>query len=219
MRQRGPRDPRAAVAAVRIFLRVALTGPIAAGSAASDTGAPPQRAMACVACHGERGNSRDPTVPSLAGQQRAYIVLQLVQYREQRRKDPRMSPFAEDLSDADIEELADYYAQQKPSAPRRPADPATIAAGRKVAQANHCGSCHMADLTGQKHVPRLVGLPYEYLVKEMRAFKQQTRAELDGSMTMAAQPLSAREIEDVAGYIASLPADPRSGAGRAPPRR
>jgi cytochrome c553 len=219
MRERGPSDPRAGVAAVRILLCVALASLFAPGTAAPGAGVPPQKVHACVACHGEGGNSRDPTVPSLAGQQRAYIVLQLVQYREQRRQDPRMSPFAEGLSDADVEELADYYAEQKPLASRRPADPATITAGRKVAQANHCGSCHLPDLTGQRHVPRLVGLSYEYLLEEMRAFKEQTRAELDGSMTMAAQPLSAREIEDLAGYIASLPADPRSVSGRAPPRR
>ena len=120
-----------------------------------------------------------------------------------------MSPVAEKLSDAEIRELAAYYAALPPFASRRAADPARAAAGKKLSDAQHCGSCHLADLSGQKHIPRLVGQQHEYLLKEMRAFKDQTRADLDGSMTMAAQPLSPRDIEDVAEYISSLaPAAP-----------
>jgi hypothetical protein len=36
------------------------------------------------------------------------------------------------------------------------------------------------------------------------AFKDQTRADIDGSMTTAAQPLSQQDIENVAHYIANL---------------
>ena len=193
---------------------IALLALLAAVAAPAAAPPAPARAQACAACHGEAGRSKDPAVPSLAGQQRAYLSLQLVQYREQRRRDPRMSPLAQDLSDAEIEELAAYYAAQRPAAGRRAAAPPQLDSGRKVLDANHCGSCHMPDLGGQRHVPRLAGLHYEYLVKEMRAFKAQTRADLDGSMTMVAQPLSGREIEDVAAYIASLPAEP-GGEGRA----
>ncbi len=187
-----------------------------AGAAAASA---PARVEACAGCHGVAGRSRDPAVPSLAGQRRAYLALQLVQYREERRQDARMTPFAQDLSDPDVEELAAYYAAQRPARGGRAAAPAKLAAGRKVAEANHCGSCHLPDFTGQEHVPRLAGLGYAYLLEQMRAFKAQTRAELDGSMTMAAQPLSAREIEDVAAYVASLPADPRAASGGAARRR
>jgi cytochrome c553 len=198
---------------------LALATALCAGAAAAGPPAPP-RAEACAECHGAAGDPRDPAVPSLAGQQRAYLSLQLVQYREQRREDAQMSPFAQDLSDAEIEELAAFYAAQRPRGGLRPIAPAKIAAGRRVMRANHCDSCHLPDLTGQRHVPRLAGLHYEYLLKEMRRFKAQTRADLDGSMTMAAQTLSEQDIEDVVAYIASLPAEPpaaRPGAGR--PRR
>ncbi|MFL5390346.1 MAG: c-type cytochrome, partial [Myxococcales bacterium] len=97
-----------------------------------------------------------------------------------------------------------YSATLPPCAARRDAEPARVAAGKKVSDAQHCGSCHLPDLSGQKHIPRLVGQQHEYVLKEMRAFKDQTRADLDGSMTMAAQPLSPRDVEDVAEYISSL---------------
>jgi cytochrome c553 len=206
-----------------IALLALLAG--AAGGAPAATPAPapaaPARAEACASCHGPDGNSRDPAVPSLAGQQAAYLSLQLVQYREDRRQDDRMSPFAKDLSDADVEALAAWYAARRPKGGGRALAPAKAAAGRKVAEANHCGSCHMPDLGGQRHVPRLAGQHYEYLLQQMRGFKAQTRAELDGSMTMAAQALSARDIEDVVAWIASLPAVPpgaAAGDGRAPGR-
>jgi cytochrome c553 len=164
----------------------------------------PKAAETCTTCHGADGRSADPRIPSLAGQQAIYLSLQLVQYREQRRKDLQMSPIAEKLSDAEIRELAAYYAALAPFASRRTVDPARAAAGKKVSDAQHCGSCHLPDLSGQKHVPRLVGQQHDYVLKEMRAFKDQTRADLDGSMTMAAQPLSPRDIEDLAEYISSL---------------
>jgi cytochrome c553 len=196
---------------------IALVALLAAAAAAAQA---PPKAAGCADCHGATGNSKDPAVPSIAGQQRAYLSIQLVQFRDERRKDPQMSPAAQDLSDAEIEELAEYYAAQRPTGRSQKASPARLAAGRKVVEANHCGSCHMPDLGGQQHVPRLAGLHSEYLLKEMRAFKAQTRAELDGSMTMAAQALSPRDIEDVVAYIASLPALPGgAGAGAAPPRR
>jgi cytochrome c553 len=199
---------------------IALLALVTAMGAAAAGAPAPARAATCADCHGLSGNSRDPAVPSLAGQQPAYLSLQLVQYRERRRQDERMSPFAQALTDAEIEELAAYYAAQPPSGGGRPIAPGKLASGRKVAEANHCGSCHMPDLTGQRHVPRLAGLHYDYLIREMRAFKAQTRADLDGSMTMAAQPLSAQDIEDVVAYVASLPAIPRPASeGAARPAR
>jgi cytochrome c553 len=190
---------------LRALVVAALFAPRPAAGAA-DAAAARAKADVCAKCHGADGTSSDPAIPSLAGQKEEYLAMQLVQYREHRRKSAQMAPFAEGLSDADVEELAKYYAAQRPFASRRGGDAAKVAAGKKVAEANHCGSCHLPDLSGQKHVPRLVGQNYAYLLEQMRGFKDQTRADIDGSMSMAAQPLSAREIEEVSEYVASLPA-------------
>jgi len=53
-------------------------------------------------------------------------------------------------------------------------------------------------------VPRLTGLSYHYLVRQLRSFKAQQRAELDGNMTSSAQPLNDRDIENLAQYIAAI---------------
>ena len=115
-----------------------------------------------------------------------------------------MSPIAVNLSDADMADLAAYYAAQRPQ--RRPAatDPAKVAVGRRLADDHHCTSCHRPGLIGQQQVPRLAGQDFAYLLKLLRGFKAQTAGDLDGTMTMAVQPLSEEDIENLAHYIANL---------------
>jgi cytochrome c553 len=140
----------------------------------------------------------------LAGQAPLYTYYQLLQFREGQRVDPQMSPFATGLSDADMQDIAAYFAAQIPTAPPNPGDPMKLEAGRTLVRAHHCDSCHMPGLVGQQHIPRLAGQSYEYLLKQLRAYKAQTRTDLDGSMTMAAQPLSAEDIESLAYYISHV---------------
>ena len=163
-----------------------------------------RKAEVCVACHGQGGNATLPGVPSLAGQPALHTFLQLVQFREKRRSDSQMSPFAEKLSNRDMQDIGAYFAAQKPAAPAFQADAAKAAAGRKLLEAHHCGSCHMPDLSGQQQVPRLAGQNYEYLVKHMRGLKDGSRRDIDGTMASAAQALSDQDIVNLAHYLAGM---------------
>lgn len=187
-----------AAAAALFFLAAA------APAQGADAKAGEAKAQACAACHGPGGNSPDPTVPSLAGQPPLYVLYQLIQFREERRRDARMSPFAAKLSDADMKDIAAYFTAQMPAAPALAPDPAKVAAGKAVVQAQHCGSCHMPDFSGQQHIARLAGQHYAYLVKELRGFKSGERPDIDGTMASAAQPLTEADIDNVAHYLASL---------------
>ena len=101
-----------------------------------------RKAEVCAPCHGENGNSTIPTTPSLAGQQPLYLYYQLIQFREERRKDPQMSPFAANLSDADMQDIAAYFAAQKPVASQSgEADAQKVAAGKSASEVHHCTSC------------------------------------------------------------------------------
>jgi len=75
-----------------------------------DVGAGKARASACVACHGANGVSSNPAWPSLAGQHRDYLVAALAAYKNGSRKNDMMAGIAKDLSDADVQALAGYYA-------------------------------------------------------------------------------------------------------------
>ena len=63
----------------------------------------------CAACHGPIGISMRPDVPHLAGQPRFYLVEQLKNYRDGKRKNETMALIAKPLSDQEIDNLAKWY--------------------------------------------------------------------------------------------------------------
>lgn len=73
-----------------------------------------QKSLQCVACHGMAGVSPNPTFPHLAGQNGAYLAMQLERFRSGERYHPLMTPVAQALSDQDIEDLAAYYSTLRP---------------------------------------------------------------------------------------------------------
>jgi cytochrome c553 len=83
---------------------VATAGDAAAGKAKS---------AVCAGCHGANGVSAAPIYPNLAGQKEAYLVAQLKAFRDGTRANAIMAPMAKPLSDADIDNLAAYYAGLK----------------------------------------------------------------------------------------------------------
>ena len=163
-----------------------------------------QKAQVCAACHGADGNSPSSTVPSLAGQPRQFIVTALYMYREGRRKNALMSPFAEKLSNADFNDLAAYYSSLKMAPPGRTTTPEKMAQGKAISEKNNCVACHTATLVGQQQMPRLAGQHYDYLLDQLKQFKASTRGDMDGTMTSAAQGLSPADIEILAEYMSAL---------------
>lgn len=79
---------------------------------AADAAAGKTLAKNCAACHGDTGIASNPAWPSLAGQQPGFLVNALKAFRAGLRKDPMMSGVTRGLSDADIANLAAYYAGQ-----------------------------------------------------------------------------------------------------------
>ena len=71
---------------------------------------PPTKANQCFACHGVKGVSLNPEFPSLAGQNKKYLIQQLNAFKNGDRKSPVMKPMASGLSDKDIDAVAGYFA-------------------------------------------------------------------------------------------------------------
>ena len=61
----------------------------------------------CAACHGEDGQSKDPKIPHIGGQPKLFVMYQLFFYREGRRKNPEMNTIAKELSDAELDAIAE----------------------------------------------------------------------------------------------------------------
>jgi cytochrome c553 len=143
-------------------------------------------------------------VPSLAGQPKQFITTQLVMFREGRRLNPAMNAITASFSNAEINALGGYYAAQALVPAQAAQDAALAQAARARTEALNCVQCHGAALKGQQHIPRLAGQQPAYLRAQLQGFKAQTRFDMDGNMTSAAQALTAEDIESLPVYLSAL---------------
>ncbi|NOR19641.1 MAG: c-type cytochrome [Xanthomonadales bacterium] len=81
--------------------------------AAGDAAEGQNKSAVCHACHGADGKSTQPIYPNLGGQQQNYLSKALHDFRDGGRQDPVMNGFAASLSDADIEDIAAWYASRQ----------------------------------------------------------------------------------------------------------
>lgn len=100
---RFPRRPAAG-----LILAAALAMAVPAHAADPAQG----RALAgtCRVCHGLDGQGTAPNIPNIGGQSAEYLTKQLHDFREGRRADDQMSIIASGLTDAQIADLAAWYA-------------------------------------------------------------------------------------------------------------
>lgn len=189
-----------------VVVLLVLVWPAVSPVGAQDLEAGRRKAEPCVACHGADGNATLVGTPSLAAQPAWFTHWTLIKFRDGRRKDPVMSPFATNLTDADMADLSAYYAAQPARRREQAVDAAKAAAGRELLSRHQCTSCHRPDLSGQSQVPRVAGQDLQYLLKLLRAYKAQTAGDLEGLMTQAAQALSDADIENLAHAMAMWPA-------------
>ena len=180
-----PHSPKIAAAMVKV------TGNAAAGK---------QKAADCAGCHGDAGISPNDTWPSLAGQNAAYLVRILSAYKSGDQKDVAMTPLAQALSNADIQNLATYFAGLNCKAPKGEKAAGDVAAGKALAK--NCVACHGETGIGSNAAwPRIAGQQSGYLVNVLKAFKAGLRK--DPMMAGVSRGLSDTDIADLAAYYAA----------------
>ncbi|MCZ4370643.1 cytochrome c [Vibrio diazotrophicus] len=91
-------------------------GLLAGNAVAGDVAAGKAKSAVCAACHGADGIAVIPGYPNLKGQSEQYIVSSIKAYKAGQRTGglaPVMQAQASMLNDADIANLAAYYASLK----------------------------------------------------------------------------------------------------------
>ena len=88
-----------------------VTSPFA--QAAGDITAGRAVMVKCQSCHGKDGLARVPYAPNIAGQKQDYLFWSLMDYKGGVRKNRMMLVVAKSLSDADMANVAAYYAAIK----------------------------------------------------------------------------------------------------------
>ena len=167
---------------------------------------PADRIALCESCHGAAGNSTIALTPSIAGQPVTFLENQLIFFREELRRAPVMTALMKGATDTEITSLARHFSRQevKPGTPSA-ADAATIAKGREIAAAQHCGQCHLPNYRGRDQIPRLAGQREDYLVFEMAAYRDGKRTGADTTMAGVLHGMSDGDIRALAAFLARLP--------------
>ena len=159
----------------------------------------------CLACHGEKGQSATPEVPSLGAQPAFYVMVQLIMFRERMRVFEPMNGMTKGLSDDDVHRMAEAIAQLPPPLPAaQPPDPGRLERARALIQQHRCNFCHNQDFSGEQGVPRLAGQREDYLVKALREYKSNARRGYDAAMADVLYPLTDADILDLAHFLARL---------------
>jgi len=226
--------------------------------------------MACAYCHTPTGQGR-PENSALAGLPEAYIKEQLADFRSGKRQPTgpevylpswNMMRIAKAMTDAEIEESARYFAQQKlkrrqyvieslriPRAERAAwiyeevpgtedledrllevtnelvrherrddrleytayVPPGSIGRGKRLVvtgdggKTQPCATCHLANLKGTDKIPPIAGRQPTYLLRQLVAFRNGTRAgDAASQMAPVVEKLTLNDMIDVAAYLGSL---------------
>ncbi len=167
-------------------------------------------AAGCAGCHGEIGISKTAGIPSLVGQEPKYLVAAMEAYKGGQRKNGIMKDMIAPVADANLNNIALFYALQKPARAK------TAAAGSPTAGqalAAGCAGCHGArGVSGNPATPSLAGQDAQYLAAALHGYQDGSRS--DATMKGLAAGLEDAAITNLAAYYASL--QPQQPAVRKP---
>jgi len=204
-------SPEAAAVAPAFKLSdVVLTSTTFAHPSQESIGRGATLAQQCAICHGPTGVSRADS-PNLAGQYAGVVYKELMDFKTGARSNAVMTPFAANLNDRDMRDLAAYYAYL----PRLPAYhperevplPKIVINGAPVRGIAPCGSCH-GSLANKPGSPWLEGQPAAYMEEQLKAFASGARHnDISQQMRNIARAMTAEEITQAATYFASRPPD------------
>jgi cytochrome c553 len=193
----------------KILAALALGLGIATSAVAQD--AKTIAATVCAACHGEDGNSLVPMFPKIAGLQESYIVKQLRDFKDGRRKSDIMAPVVAALKPEDFLALATYFSvqQMKPgeAADKKLADLGKLVFfdGNEDSGLPACIGCHQAKGAGHLIYPRIGGQHATYVTQQLKSFAAGDRSnDVSRFMRVVAKRMTEEEIDAVAAYLADL---------------
>jgi len=135
---------------------------------------PEELSSTCLGCHGvESYNNIYPTykVPKLGNQHKEYIISALNAYKSGERSHPTMKAHAANLSDLDIEKIADYFSSYK-------SDEKLIknSSIKMIDEANSCVGCHGVDGNSMAPTfPKIGGQYEDYLYYSLKSYKNGNR--------------------------------------------
>lgn len=216
-----------------VFLPADLTGVNLARAQSRESGASawtydPENAReileTCAGCHGRNGRGgKGGEYPRLAGLDEAYIARQIQGFKDRRRINLPMLPYAteRELPPDDVRDIARLFSQMElpTRMPELPPDATAfermrasldvfniprvegdVVRGGEVYEEN-CSDCHGDEGWGDEGVPQLAGQYTEYLRRQIGKFRKGERENED--MEGVLDDLTPADLEDIFAYLAS----------------
>ena len=171
----------------------------------------------CAVCHGEYGEVSNNVIPNILGQYKGYMLTQMQAFLSDDPKSARggiagslKRSILLDLTVQDIKDIVDYlgtidYKIVGASKEEAEARGELAANGWWLANFAGCGNCHGDDFQGLRvrnpgtglldpdigdpFTPKLVGLKYEYLIRQLQAYQYGRRAGGMSAMKHVMAPL------------------------------
>lgn len=171
--------------------------------------APPASVETCAECHGTDGMGQgSANVPIIAGIPAGHIEQAIYAYVDGARlcvREPRMCETVAALSDAEVMEVAGYYAAQERGSNREEFDQDLATEGELLHQ-QHCAHCHLPP--DHKDVAHAVGYPLhgqrsEYLRYAIEAYFAGDRESLVEAMEVQVRSLHAGDLGALVNYYSS----------------
>lgn len=190
-------------------IAIAQDGDVERGQAAAAT---------CTACHQANGSGMNipggESWPRLAGLEANYIAKQLHDFKEGRRQNATMAPFANMLNDQQILDVSAFYSQLPITASQggEEADEGLLSRGEQLANQGDwnayivsCKSCHGPGGQGVGEVfPGIASQHAGYIRDQLTAWKQGVRSnDPQNLMGAIAQRMSEEDIQAVSAWYAT----------------
>ncbi|MDU7587787.1 MAG: c-type cytochrome [Acidovorax sp.] len=156
----------------------------------------------CANCHGDGGNSTKPSVPNLAGQNPAYLLEQVRQFADGRRRYEFMEGMIRAMNSDEKIGMVLFYAAQ-PVTPKPVADAALLAKGQEIFGKN-CFRCHGDMGRGNDQIARIAGQQTDYLRSTLKRYRDGPNTRANSIMTPNTKLLTDADIESLVAYVSSM---------------
>ncbi|MEX0807176.1 MAG: c-type cytochrome [Dongiaceae bacterium] len=188
----------------------------------AQSGPPGVGLATCSRCHGLDGQARaSGAYPRLDIQTSEYLFAQLAAYDDGTRQSGIMAPIVAEFDEAELRQLADYYAasgvaaaDDADAASESESDPAVLEIGRALVIEGlpdegipACISCHGDNPAARSPLyPALAGQHASYIAQQLMLFRSGARRATPAAEIMAviAERLTPAQIDAVSAYLSGL---------------
>ena len=160
-------------------------------------------AAVCANCHGEGGNSTKSSIPNLAGQNPAYLLEQLRQFSDGRRRNEFMEGMIRAMNSDEKIGMVLFYAAQEVT--HKPATNAALAGKGQEYYGKICFRCHGNVGRGNELIARIAGQQADYLRLTLKRYRDGTDVRANSIMTPNTKNMTDADIEAVVAYVSSMP--------------